>query len=159
MADSLRSKDRGVTGPLEPLPENVFPTNLQVMRWMQMIKESLVAEEKKVPLLTEIAKPAISELCKIWKKASIPTIRDRGIERALLKVWEQGRQVTKNATNRQTWEEQKDQLFDISSCKCLRIECSEWRKCSGSCEEVHIDCMCKSRVPARELSFLFDQRR
>ena len=54
-----------------------------------------------------------------------------------------------------------DQLFDIVSCQCPILLCSEF-SCSDSCNaKVHINCSCpkENRIPELEVEFLNDQRR
>ena len=54
-----------------------------------------------------------------------------------------------------------DKLFDIVSCQCTILSCSEF-SCSDNCKAgVHIDCSCpkETRIPALELEFINDQRK
>ena len=126
MATSLRSNDHGISGSSSPLPDNVLPTKLQVLKGLQLSKENLVSEGKtKIPV-KDIIKPVLSQLLLVWNSASIPTITYRGVERALHKLWESMRDANKNESNRKRWEGEKDLLFDICPCKCPQIACSEF---------------------------------
>jgi len=160
MAESVRSKDRQVTGSLSPLPQNVLPTKLQVLRQLQIEKENLISGGNKKPQVQSFVKPVISQLILVWGRASIPTISYRAIEKALANLWTEGMQVSRSESSKNKWETTKDQLFDICSCKCPIIPCSEFLKDQDHCQDHHIDCNCqpKDRVPANEVSFLNDQR-
>lgn len=160
MAESVRSKDRKVTGSLSSLPQNVLPTKLQVLQQLQIEKESLIAGGDKKPQVNNIVKPVISKLILLWGKATIPTITYKGVESALTNLWKEGVQASKSEYSKEQWDTKKDQLFDICACKCKIIPCSEFHKVQAHCQDHHIQCGCKPKnwVPAKELSFLFDQR-
>ena len=86
MASSLRSKDHQIAGSASPLPENVLPTKNQILKRLQLSKETgKLGNEKGMIPVTQIIKPVIGELVLLWGKATIPTISYRGIERALTK--------------------------------------------------------------------------
>ena len=160
MAESTRSKDRKVTGPLSPLPQNVLPTKFHVLQQLQIEKENLVSAGNKKPPVKSFVEPVISQLILVWKKASIPTIEERSIDKALTTLWTEGIKSTKSECSKQKWETSKNSLFDICSCKCEILPCSEFFKNQDHCQDHHSECKCqpKDQVPANELSFLYDQR-
>ena len=88
MATSLRCNDHEISGSSAPLPDNVLPTKLQVLKSLQLSKEILVSGGKKQCSVNDIIKPVLSQLFLVWEKASIPTIAYRGVERALTKLWD-----------------------------------------------------------------------
>ena len=158
---SLRSKDHEIFGFPAPLPENVLAAKSDVLKRMVQVKENLHIETgKKVITVNEIIKPVLEELPKAWEKSSIPTISSKGIEKGLTKLWTEARDCQKSDYKKQKFEEEKPKLFDISSCKCEKIDCAKAGCKSEDCEEIHIQCNCEpsKRIPKRELDFLFDQR-
>ena len=89
MAKSLRSNEHQIIGFSAPLPKNVLPTKLDVVKYMQLCKDDLELKtgRKKHPV-TSFAKPVIEELLALWQKASIPTITEKGVEKPLIKLWQ-----------------------------------------------------------------------
>ena len=110
--------------------------------------------------VSQMLEPVLEELADLWKKASIPTITKRGIERAVTKLWEHSKQGLKNEQSKTQAQEENQKLFDICACKCPQISCIQARCQAHACDDIHLDCKCdsSSRVPRREIKFLFDQR-
>ena len=163
MSDSLRSNEHQIFGFPSLLPQNVLPSKSDILKRLLLSKRNLAETTygKTIIPVGQIVKPIIGELILLWDNASIPTIAYKGIEKALIKLWEQAKKGSKNESLKEQVMKEKSQLFDICSCKCAKILCEQNECKTVDCEEVHIDCKCeppKKKVPERELSFLFDQR-
>ena len=66
----------------------------------------------------------------------------------------------KHEKERKDFIDSLDKLFDISSCHCLILPCSEG-SCSDDCQmKVHIQCNCplEKKIPVMDLEFIYDQR-
>ena len=114
---------------------------------------------KKIPF-TEVVEPVVKDLVAIWEKASIPTIAEKGIVKAVSSLQEEKKRALKNEKLKKQIQENNQSLFDISACKCSQIPCAEIQCPTEDCDEVHIECKCDAdrKVPMREIGFLFDQR-
>ena len=161
MAKSLRSNEHKVIGSASSFPENVLPTKSDVVKRVQLSKDHLEFSTGKQKIkVSQMLEPVLEELADLWKKASIPTITKRGIERAVTKLWEHSKQGLKNEQSKTQAQEENQKLFDICACKCPQISCIQARCQAHACDDIHLDCKCdsSSRVPRREIKFLFDQR-
>ena len=159
MADSLRSKENQVSGSSAPLPQNVLPTKGDVLKRLHLSRQTLTLQRGNVKIpVPDIVSPVLDELLHLWERASIPTISIKGIEKALIKLWGNIRSASKNECLKAKWEEEKDSLFDICSCKCPQISCEELKCSKTDCNDAHISCTCDQRVPSHEVGFLLDQR-
>ena len=157
MAGSLQSNEHEILGFPALLPENVLPTKSDVLKRILLSKETF---DTKVTV-AKFVQPVTIELIMIWDKASLPTVQHRTIENGLISLWNKATHASsKNPLKKQSLQDEKFLLFDICSCKCKRLSCSEARCSTEECEEIHMDCICASdkKVPVRELEFLFDQR-
>ena len=47
-------------------------------------------------LFTEVVEPVVKDLVAIWEKASIPTIAEKGIVKAVSSLWEEKKRALKN---------------------------------------------------------------
>ena len=161
MAKSLRSNEHQIIGFSAPLPKNVLPTKLDVVKYMQLCKDDLELKtgRKKHPV-TSFAKPVIEELLALWQKASIPTITEKGVEKPLIKLWQNSYLGMRNDYAKNEVQEANQKLFDICACKCKQIPCTQAKCVSENCDGIHLDCNCESqkKIPKREIKFLFDQR-
>ena len=161
MAKSLRSNEHKVIGSASCFPENVLPTKSDVVKRMQLSKDHLQFSTGKLKIkVSQILEPVVEELVQLWKKASIPTIAQNGIEKAVSKLWEHSKQGLKNEQSKTRAQDENQRLFDVSACKCKQISCVQAKCKTDTCEDIHLDCKCDSskRVPQREIKFLLDQR-
>ena len=106
MAKSLRSNEHKVIGSASSFPENVLPTKSDVVKRTQLSKDHLEFStgKQKIPV-SQILEPVLEELGQLWQKASIPTINESGIEKAVSKLKQ----------------DENQRLLDISACKCKQI--------------------------------------
>jgi hypothetical protein len=103
-----------------------------------------------------------------WKKANCKflhpvIIKECSIKAKLKYLWETAVKVSLGNAKKSikdTLIPKMDKLFDILSCKCLIMFCSEYG-CDQDCKkQAHIKCTCvrESKIPVIELSFIKSQR-
>lgn len=163
MAHSLRSNEHRVIGFPSLLPQNVLPTRGDVLKRILLSRDTQEQLQGKtcnnIPW-TDIIQPVVQDLVDSWKKASIPTITEKSIEKAVNGLWQECKKGMKNDSSMKQVQDKTCWLLDICSCKCKQLACAQVHCDSSECEKVHMECKCEpsKRVPARELDFLFDQR-
>ena len=162
MAHSLQSNEHKTIGSPSPLPQNVLPTRGDVLKsiLLRRDQEELTGKPRNnIPLL-DVIKPVVTDLLDVWGKASVPTIVENSVEKAVMGLWQECKRGSKNENLRKQVQEKSKLLFDICSCKCKQVPCLQAQCNSSGCEVLHVDCTCppKKRVPVRKLDFLFDQR-
>lgn len=133
------------------LKDNMLPTYEDVMKYYEWNRRNIKLDRdtKKEPTYKEIQAIVVSKITEIWGKASIPTIERKGINVMLKAYHLKCKNLLKSHPKIPTakldeFRRSSRVLFDISSCKCTDIS-----KCTCSREK---------KVPAREQSFLIDQR-
>lgn len=137
------------------LSRTVLPTREEVLRYYNYIKLQKQSEGKYKPKVSEIFDEIATELEKVWKRASIPTVHHvtiinqfkREYEKLnkLLKSYSEARKGTESFKNKASkLREDAALLFDIAYCKCKSFEV----------------CVCdvSHKVPPMERAFLQDQR-
>lgn len=143
---------------LEKFPEkmktNNLPTYEDVLRHYEWVRHEMKHSNNQEPQAKRISSEVVRAIIEIWKRASIPTVTEVRVAQLLLTYCSQYRQLLKNYEREPKSQSYLDKihnfitksatLFDIASCKC---------KDFGVCK-----CGKNKTVPARESSFLVDQR-
>lgn len=137
------------------LSGTVLPTREEVLRYYNYIKLQKQSEGRYKPKVSEVFDEIATELEKVWKRASIPTVHHvtivnqikREYEKLnnILKSYSEARKGTESFKNKVTkFKKDASLLFDITYCKCKTFEA----------------CMCdmSHKVPQIERVFLQDQR-
>ena len=167
-------------GPPEELPLADLPTRRNVLQKMMLDKLNDPRYEKQIPII-ELARKTGHAVLSLWTKQNTQMtgalVKEKEVVRRVLLLWNRmeeaatgGRRNRKSSGKRKKYgqaaEERKaflanlDQLFDIVSCQCPILSCSEF-SCSDNCEaKVHINCTCpkEHKIPELELEFIYDQR-
>ena len=160
MSHSLRSLDHPILGSPSQFHNNVLPTLSDVLKRCALSRKDFLLQngkdlDAKVPV-EDFLGPVTDELLERWTLASIPTQGRDYVFKKLAKAWEDAQK--KNTI------ENKDKLFDICSCQCPRLSCSDVQCNTSDCSDVHIvhkntfKTKCSEKCPKNELEFLFDQR-
>lgn len=143
---SRLSVNSDLFGAPSDLKETQLPTCGDVMRFVNLVKLNLSAENKGRDMpLGEVLPTVADRVTVIWKKASIPVIPKKSVITKLLRYCRKCRGLAKSSKrNKDFSKEAFDRLFDICSCRCKDLSI----------------CCCNRdlRVPAREIVFLHDQR-
>ena len=154
---ATRSKDHTLLGSPSLFPNLVLPTLSEVLKRIAVSKQTLIEDQGiKFPTREEIVKPVMTELLERWKEASIPT-RDIGaVQSSLIKTYE-------TAMKKNKFEVEMSSLYDICTCRCVRVSCEAAQCSADNCDDIHIihnkfKDKCLGEVPKIELPFLFDQR-
>jgi hypothetical protein len=142
------------------LPLSQLPTKANILRCYQYVRYQL-KESAKEPSIAEISKKVSSQVSSIWNQASVPCIADRTIQDHVTRLHGDYRAMmdrfhriesANTCLDRETLlndiqeyrQLQEQSLFDVCKCKCATFS-------ACSCAREH-------KVPAREQSFLLDQR-
>uniref|UniRef100_A0A8D8THB2 Uncharacterized protein n=1 Tax=Cacopsylla melanoneura TaxID=428564 RepID=A0A8D8THB2_9HEMI len=144
-----------VFGAPENLPINNLPTYSDVIKFYLFIRYDLKAKNNsKEPAISEVIEIVSSDVLKIWKRASLPTVSKNRVKKilqtyyssyqALLKPYKGRQHDGKYKQKMESFKKDAARLFDICSCKCTQIN----------------ECKCpkERKVSKVEIEFLKDQR-
>ena len=165
-------------GTPEELPLADLPTRRNVLQKMMLEKLNDPRYERHIPTM-ELAGKTGRAVLSLWTQMNTQMtralVKEKEVIRRVFLLWTRMEEVTsggkKKASGKrkkygQAGEERKaflanlDKLFDIVSCQCPMLSCSEFG-CSDDCKDrIHINCSCpkENRIPALELEFINDQR-
>ena len=170
-----------LVGPPEDLPLADLPTRRNVLQKMmqEKLNDPSLRYERHIPTM-ELAGKTGWAVLSLWTQMNTQMtralVKEKEVVRRVFLLWTRMEEVAsggrKKASGKrkkygQAGEERKafmanlDQLFDIVSCQCPILSCSEF-SCSDSCKaKVHTNCSCPKeiRIPELELEFINDQRR
>ena len=166
-----------LAGPPEDLPLADLPTRRNVPQKMmqEKLNDPSLRYERHIPTM-ELAGKTGWAVLSLWTQMNTQMtralVKEKEVVRRVFLLWTRMEEVAsggrKKASGKrkkygQAGEERKafmanlDQLFDIVSCQCPILSCSEF-SCS---DKVHTNCSCPKeiRIPELELEFINDQRR
>ena len=165
-----------IGGP-EELPIADLPTKRSVMKAMLMERVADTRDVRHIPVMElagKVGRKVTSKWLEINHKMRNVMVKQQEVDRKVFTLWQELTEVTSKKKIKGTKRKKKgqkektkedflaslDKLFDICSCHCPILNCSEFT-CSEVCKEnVHIQCSCPaaSKIPRLELEFMLDQR-
>ena len=166
-------------GTPEDLPLADLPTRRNVLQKMMLDKLNDPRDNRHIPTMELAAKTGravLSQWSQMNTQMMSTLVKEKEVVRRVFVLWTRMEEVAsggkKKASGKrkkygQAGEQRKafvaslDKLFDIVSCQCTILSCSEF-SCSDNCKAgVHIDCSCpkETRIPELELEFIHDQRK
>lgn len=157
MANCTRIKSKcPIFGDTCVLSNLVLPTYADVMKFYLQVRNQLKQSSNgKDPTVKIISDIVVTDVEKIWQKASIPIVSHNRALQLLINYHDKYKKIIKSIKNRKNTltfksnlekfqNNAKDTLFDLAACKCI-----EFYLCS--CEK-------SRKVPIIEQVFLKDQR-
>ena len=165
-------------GTPQDLPLADLPTRRNVLQKMMWEKLNDPRDHRNIPIM-ELAGKTGRAVIAMWtqmnREMTRVLVKEKEVVRRVFMLWTRMDEVAsggkKKASGKrkrrgQAGEDRKafmaslDKVFDIVSCQCPLLPCSEF-SCSNDCKaRVHIVCSCpkQSRIPELELEFIHDQR-
>ena len=175
---SSQSRLTALIGNAEELPVADLPTRRNILQKMILERMKDSRDVRHIPIM-ELAVKVEKALRAAWLKVSHRLVINKELEvrRKIFSLWQMLEQVTSDSKKKRKGKVKKmgkemhekerkdfvdslDKLFDISSCHCLILPCTE-ASCSDDCQKkVHIQCNCprEKKIPAMDLEFIYDQR-
>jgi len=155
-----RSDSRKSLIKYDSLPDNVLPTNGNVLNHYHHLRKELTKTDprffKVLPSFLDVKQKLISDIFGIWLKAGLPVISEVRVVSKFKKILNQFKTARKKAVNLNEQEIKEawlDLLFDISKCKCPIPP-------KPNVYNGKLSCLCawEDRIPEEEIFFLQDQR-
>ena len=125
-----------IIGNSKELPPNQLPTAGDVLRHIFYLREyGKTAKNSKLSDFKDILQPIISDVRRLWTKASIPQIiEELSLRKKLKTLFERYLKVKRlaqlkrfNSESVKSFVIECNSLFDICTCKCSPSEVSEMR--------------------------------
>ena len=143
------------------LAENMLPTNRDVVGHYFYVRQLLIDTdpnfEKVTPGYKDVKDVVVTDVRKLWKKASLPVIEPKSTQNKLKQLIDQFHAAKKRAKTAKravaTVEDWLEKLFDISKCRCDIVD--DFPVSSG---KLLCKCHFDHRIPEKEVLFLKDQR-
>ena len=177
---STRSSDQNhlteLVGSPEDLPLSDLPTRRNILQKMLLQKLHDPRDSRNIPNM-EIAGQVARAAMAAWRRinARMAMVKEKEVVRKVFTLWERLEGVAYAGRKKKQGKKKKygqagkekekfladmDRLFDICSCHCPILTCTEY-SCQDDCQaKVHIDCSCTrdAKIPSMELQFMHDQR-
>ena len=165
-------------GSPEELPLVDLATRRNVLKKMQLEKLRDPRNYRHIPNM-DLAEKTGKAVYSAWRKVNHrlegALVSEREVVRRVFMLWTRMEAVASGGRKKSSGKRKKygkagaeresfiadlDKLFDICSCHCPILPCSEFR-CQAECKsKVHIKCKCllENKIPEMELDFIHDQR-
>lgn len=103
------------------MKKNKLPTNRDVMQYLMFLRHEGTTRVPKHCRYLDYSSYVVREICELWQRTNIPIVGKTAIGRYIAKL------LKRRFDNRKYDEEEWNELFRISRCKCgieLNIKCS-----------------------------------